>query len=416
MNRTSKKTRKRFPTRWLWLLVLVLLLSLHFWYPNLGTAPVHSSYNTGAQGRKAFYLLSDRFFFDVRRLTTTLNSVTDETESYDFYDDDPDTTLCLLGPARYPTESEWDDLLEWVRAGGALLIAARDEHPAFAIDALGIEVESLDDDKNDKKPDDTGSKEKKEEETEQADARPVRTRLMSNADLTWKSRGRIVAPPAADVLLEHAGTIQAVGYDHGHGRVVVVASPFVFTNQSLAWGENGVLASRLLENAAPDHSYILFDESLNRSGTPKAVGLLLDPFLWPVTVQLCILLLLFAWSNNSRFGPRHALAVEARRNIVDHTDTIGSLYYRSRNGSAVLRSYLRQLVVELHLKHFRGREEQVLAPIARRMNADVAQIKKVLTGSANLGKNPRAGRKQVAACIRKLARIRRAARQARRGN
>jgi hypothetical protein len=78
------------------------------------------------------------------------------------------------------------------------------------------------------------------------------------------------------------------------------------------------------------------------------------------------------------FGPLLPKTVTARHNIVDHTDALGILNYKTKNGAEALRSYLKQLYSELRLKSFRGRENQILEPIAVRMGTSTQEVKKLL--------------------------------------
>ncbi|MCH7688882.1 MAG: DUF4350 domain-containing protein, partial [Planctomycetes bacterium] len=341
--------RKFWKTDWVLLAALFLLVSLHFWFPNIRTGPAHDTFSTTAEGKKAFYLLvrqqaASRGIVVRRNLNPLLRW------NFEFGANASGTpVLCLLGPQRYPTSVEWEKLLEWVSSGGILVLAARYNQPEFKIEDLELEVKRL---------------------NRRLDAGPqdIQTDLVTTGNVFWKSKGRVVASANAAQLVNADGTLQAVSSSYGSGRIVVVASDFIFSNQSLAWDDNsnGELAYRLLEWVGGDGN-IYFDESLNISGTPKVVGLLFDPMLRPVTVQLLLGLLLFGWWRRRRFGPLLPKTVTARHNIVDHTDALGILNYKTKNGVEALRSYLKQLHSELRLKSFKGRENQILDPIAVRM-------------------------------------------------
>ncbi|MEX2286741.1 MAG: hypothetical protein WD648_06605, partial [Planctomycetaceae bacterium] len=133
------------------------------------------------------------------------------------------------------------------------------------------------------------------------------------------------------------------------------------------------------------------------------------PTLRPLSVQLLIGLVIFGWWRSRRFGPIAPVAVSARHNIVDHTDALGSLYYRTRDGLGVLRSYLRQLAWELRLKHSKGREAAVLAPIAARLGKTVEEIGQEFRDASNAARGKQLDRAVAAGFIRRLATIRRAA-------
>jgi hypothetical protein len=371
---------------WAWLAALAVLVLLHFRFPDLGGGLLHDSYSVSAEGKKAFFLLADEQFGLAVRDTDPL------TEINTYYW--PDSTLCLLGPARYPSAAEWREVLEWVGNGGSLVIAARDRDVAFTIPDLDIEVQ----------PAEGGTIRAETSDTKSE----IDTSLVGDLALLWESRGMIVAP-GAQTLVECEGTVQAALKHHGTGRIVVVASDFVFSNQSLAWNDNSVLALRLIEEAG-EADFLIFDESLNVTGTPKIVGVLLNPLFRPITVQLLIGLVIFAWWQSLRFGPMLPKAVSPRRNIVDHTDAVGILFYRSGDGAGALRVHLRQLITELRLKHYRGREARILEPIARRLGVTTESVRKLLRRASRAARSGKLERKQAAEFIRQIAHIRQAAR------
>lgn len=376
---------------WIWVAGLVFLVSLHFdWLPRLSRGPQHDTYSAAAEGKKAFYLLARQRGYDVSRNSKRLSTLVDslDNNSYGF------DTLCLLGPARYPTDGEWTRLLQWVAGGGTLLVAARSgsggEKVEFEIPELNVGVK-----KN------TGPFETTE----------ITTPTMPTGNFVWHSAGEIDTHGTSglEILVETDETAQAVGLPHGGGHVIVVSSDFVFSNQSLAWSDysNAELAIRLFDQA-DNGGDIYIDESLNSSGTPKVVGLMLEPFLWPVTVQMLIGLLLFAWWRSRRFGSLLPQSVPARHNIVDHTDTLGMLYFKSGSGSLPLQSYLKQFEGELRLSSSKGAEERALAPIAARLGKSVKAVRKVFARARQYAESSHLDRKTAARIIRRLALIRHA--------
>ncbi len=418
--------RKWLRIEWIWLAVLLALLSLHFWFPRVGSGPIDDTYSTTAMGEKAFYLLVEEEYVFVGRNTDPL------IRSLPYFS--TASTVCLLGPARNPTPAEWETILEWVQNGGGLLYALDHDKPAVTLAEIGLEVKQTkksvrdlfgaDPSKSEKSPADKSTSEDASNDASAASAaagthgfsadvtlEAVQTSLTDVKDAGWLSNGEIVAPEW-DTLVEAAGTVQAARRDYGDGRIVVVASDFIFSNQSLAWNDhaNAVLAARLLEETGPSED-IWFDESLNASGTPKIVGVLLDPALRPLFVQLLIGLVLFGWRDSRRFGPIAPATVAVRHNIVDHSDAVGILLYRRANGAAVLRAYMQQLVFDLKLRYMKGHEDRVLAPIARRMNITTEQLREEFHGVRDLVQSGQVNRQTAAASIRRMALVRQAARQ-----
>jgi hypothetical protein len=243
----------------------------------------------------------------------------------------------------------------------------------------------------------------------------VRTTLVEEGNLYWETSGWIDAPKAQP-LVQFGGTVQAAVQEHGFGRVVVVATDFPFSNQSLAWEDNSVLAFALIL-ARPGNpiqpqlpvARIAWDESLNATAIPKIVGVLLDPKLRPLTIQLATLGLVFAWCRSRRFGPLLPPPTQPRRNIVDHTDALGVHAYRTKDGAGMLKAYLHQLRMELKLQGPKANEQRVLEPIARRLNRPPAVIRRVLERAEQSASAKRLKRRHAAELIRRLAILRAAA-------
>lgn len=375
---------------------VLLLIVGHFWFPKFGAGRGHDTYSTDPEGKKAFYTLmkSDPAGRDraVRRSTDPFSKFLDERSVYSsrWNRSGASRALCLLGPARYPNVAEWDRLLEWVRGGGRLVIAARDAKPEFRIEELNIEVRRVRGGIN-------------------AEADQIQTDLIDRGQILWRSKAQVIAPRAERVkYLSAQGTQQVVRQPYGSGYVVVVAGDFIFSNRAMTYADqsNAVLAMNILD--AVDASEYVFDESLNISGTPKVVGLLFNPLFKPMALQLLIGLVLFAWWRSRRFGPRLPESFRARRNIVDHTDSVGVLLYRSGDGAAALRAYLRQLFGELKLKSYRGREDRVIEPLAHKLGKSPEAVKRVLQRAVKASKSPHVDRRTAAYMLRQLAVIRRA--------
>lgn len=382
--------------RWLtpdafWLAAAALLASLHFWFPPIGEGVAHDTYSTSAEGKKAFYRLVQKTSLArglrVSRNTEPFAKVLPGLTPQAFSGGRP--LFCILGPERYPMPHEWTVLLEFVRSGGSVLIVAREENPEFTIPEVGVSVEA-------------GGSTETASTTLNVAPGPEGFFWLSSAEV----RGNTGVP-----LVTAGSSKQAVLVRHGAGNIIVAATDSAFTNEALATDDHSTaaLAYRLVEHAGADR--IVFDESLNESGVPKAVGLLLQHPLRPVTVQIVMALVLFGWWRSRRFGPLLPEAVAPRQNIVDHTNAAGQLFYRSKNGATPLRGYLRQLILELRLKSYRKQEERVLEPISLRMKIPMEKIKKTLLDSRKASRMESLDRRTAATLIRRLALIRKAARQ-----
>ncbi|WP_417380317.1 DUF4350 domain-containing protein [Gimesia sp.] len=417
MNPPSRNKRERRNAGWIWLFFLCLLIPLHLWFPELGTGALDDSYSASASGKKAFFLLLELESYNTERNRVPI-SVFLQTLDYD-------ETLCLLGPARYPSPQEWSALLSWVEEGGHLVITANQAHSEFDIDELNIQVTYLDETERDnlpvvetkKKETVAGEDNKKELDTsdllaaledEHSLLEGQATTVFPDApSIIWQTNAQVMSE-SGQKLISVGQTQQAIRQKHGEGEIVVAASSKIFSNQSMIDG-GSVPAFRLIESTgAPD--FFVVDESLNASGTSKVVALLIDPTFRPLTIQLLITLLIFGWWHSTRFGPILSSHILPRHNIVSHTDNVGNLHFKNGNGRALLYSYLKQLFTELHLRRFRGKEHRVIDPIARRMKTDPEKITTLLKRASELAKSKKIKRHQMGDLIRRLAEIRQAAR------
>jgi hypothetical protein len=419
-------TRRWWNWEWLALAVLVAVLVLHVWFPRVGPGPLNDTYNVDVGGRKAFYRLAERRLDIVDRNQRSLEAALPNLPT--------DATLCFLGPARYPQPREWQALLNWVSHGGSLLFAARWDEPELSIEGVTLKVErtttgsvlermrasrgkkqrkKIEKDQPKESPGD-GDPDKSSKSDAEADehkpSKSIETTLATSSAVTWKSKGKVVVTGTAsvDVLLSDENGPQVVRTAYGTGKIVLLASDYVFSNESLAAREkqNGVLAFRLLE-AADAHDSVVFDESLNATGTPKVVGLVLDATLRPITLQVLVVFVVFAWRGNRRFGGLLPKALSSRHDIADHTNALGNLYYKVGDPAAVLRTYFEQRRIEWHLRFVSGgKDTRGLEPLARRLRTPVDELKQLLTDAEAASQQKKLHRRDAAKLIRRLASLR----------
>jgi len=379
----------------LWLAGVLILLGLQFRFPATGPHLASGTWSTSPEGKLGIYLLSRRQADEVER---NLNSLVDRAASlkrYTVYQ----TTFCLLGPVREPNEEEWNALLDWVAGGGRLVYATSANSKPIEIPKLGIKT----------LPDDSDEP----AEYYETGSPPVLgdlqgTITVEDEQFAWQTELEL-SGPAAEPLLTYENRIQAVRQRYGRGQVVVISGDSIFSNIYLLHEENPVLAWRLIEAAGPDSDEIVFDEFLNDTGTPKMMSILFDMPIRPATLQMLLLVCLFCWFASHRFGPFLPENSEPRRNIVDHTDMMGNLMFRKKNGSHPLRIYLRQLIYELRLKQNKGRERRVLEPVAMRMGVPVEELIETFKTSSAAARSNRCDKKSAARMIHRLALIRAAA-------
>ncbi len=379
MTSRSAHSRNRFQPAiwWLWPLAAGLVLAAHLWFPPLEDAVLHDTYSTTADGQRAFYrLMSDHAEWSSRNTQPLQKALPDSIGE----------TLCILGPERWPTDAEWTAILDWVKAGGQLVLACRGATER-AIPQLNIKY----------LPRGGGTPD---------DSLPPQTSLLSEGALAWWTDGRLLAP-GAEVLLSYDGTPQVVKQQWGEGRVVVSASALPFSNQLLTYGDNPLLAFRLVESAGELWS-ITFDESLNTSGTPKSMAIFFDNELRPLTLQLMLLLILYAWWNCCRFGPFLPPSVGARHDIVEHADALGSAYWRCRDGGAVLTRFLQALRTAPARTRLDPKNLAAWSLAAQRLGQPVRELQEEWTRAEALASVKHLDRRTAARTIRRLMPLRRA--------
>jgi hypothetical protein len=234
----------------------------------------------------------------------------------------------------------------------------------------------------------------------------VTTHLVQGG-VDWRSSGRVeYSSPDASVELARDGAPQVVWQPVGDGVIVVTASDHVFSNRSLATADNGLLAFRILESASPAGP-VIFDETMNRAGAPRVVGVLFEhPFRLP-TIQLLLVALLFAWMSSRRFGPTATSESPARRSLVEHASALGSLHFKVGSGPTLVAAYLEFFRRELGLRLGRdaagGLVESAPAPQVARPPA--------IARALRAAKSPSLERARAAELIVSLARHRTSSRR-----
>lgn len=359
---------------WIWPPLVAAVLAIQLWFPDSGSGLSNDTYSTTATGYKAFYRLVEQNAFWTDRNTRPLSLAVQQ----GFLE----PTLCILGPQRSPTPREWDDILDWVESGGTLLYGFRGAAEE-SIPRLDIRFVP----RSDPSPPD--------------DSLPPETKLVTSPHVAWWTDGRLVAPHATSIV-EYNSTTQAVQGKLGNGRYVVCATSLVFSNQLLTYGDNPVLAMRLLETAGSLEG-VTFDESLNTTGTPKAAGLIFERELRPLTLQLILLALLYAWWNCLRFGPFLRPAAGSRHNMADHTDALGAAYWRCHDGQHVVRVFVKLLLREVHLPLTGPLPPLPLQQLANRLQMEPATLAVRLEHQRSLLMSRTIPRREGAAVIRELA-------------
>lgn len=388
-------------------LIAVLLVLAVWWFPGGGSITT-DSYSTSFDGRKALFHILQRLDEDVSRSTEQL-----------IPQPGAEDRLLFLGPARYPTLREWDELRDEVMDGATLIFAASTTVPDLKMSQLlGVEVKELVDTRAGDEDDEEEERRKKQgdvgvtkEMVEKSPGSPTRPpgqkepesellprtvpgkSIIDGIDLpkyevesslvpgkvTWYTTAQLNLDSAAgwEVLLSANGAPQVARRNVGNGTMVFVASDEVFSNESMIDPQQALLAYRIIESC-PASGVTWIDETLNSSGVPKMLGLLFDPLFRPLTLQGALLLALFGWWGSRRFGPPQPLRRFRRRSIVEHAEALGSLYYRAGAGGWAVQSMHSWLLLELRRLCGGGFKVDDAQAIARQTQLDPAKVEKLL--------------------------------------
>ena len=379
-------------TDWIWIGLLGLLLLMSFGLaPSRRAGEDEDTYSSSFGGKKAFFDLASTLFPVVRRSTENL-----------IPPDDVDT-LVILGPTRYPSQVQWLMLRDWVSEGHALIFAARWNDPEVDLGPFGIRVDTFYGYDPEAEEAEAQKEGEAESEVEPPPLRPgageVETDL-AGGELEWASYAGVAGEYSPeDIMVSLDGSPQVVWQSVEEGFLIVASSDYIFNNVSLTKGNNGVLAFRILELGHPTGT-ITFDESLSSAGGPKVVGLLFDEPFRPLTLQLLVFAVLFAWRGSRRFGPSRAERQNVHRSLTEHAAALGNLHFKAGSAGGVVASYLEYFRHELSLQYRKAEEVQVLAA---RTGSEVDQVSHLMKNATQAAKNPNLPRSKVAWLVRSLA-------------
>ncbi len=405
----------RIETLWVTLTFLVLLLGV-WWIP--GSASVKSdSYSSAFPGKRVFYQAMQRLGTDVHRST-------DELIPRPGFED----RILILGPARYPSEQEWDELFYEVLDGATLVFAASATDPFVEIPQFGLTITTQDLLEEKAKLEELQQQgievEVEEDEAELNESfldassfsdledAVAETELVDHP-VTWKSNAIFDLDSIGnwEVLLSSNDHPQVVRQEVGMGTVLFCTSDEIFSNGAMVDSERALLAFRIVE-ATPVWGETFIDETLNSSGVPKVVGILFTPAFRPITLQLILIGVLFGWIGARRFGPVYESMYSRRRSIVEHANALGVLYFRAHAGAHSLESMYEFLKLELRSLYGNGFRVDDAAAVARQVRMEPAEVAELLKavkmairrGDAKAISNAEAGRllKQLSFLISRL--------------
>lgn len=371
---------------WLLLVFLLILLTM-FWIPGDSTSTA-DSYSADEPGKLAFYQIVRSYFPNTQRSSKQLVP-----RGAGYRD-----TIVVLGPARQPTNDEWNELYDFVSYGGSVLYAGLRESEGFDASPFRTSLES----------DWTREREIDIALDFDESYQPIESaRTSFGGRIPWESMGEIKTRSTygRDILATSGRRIQAVRQQVGNGYIVFVASDYVFRNQSLLHPDRDDTAFKFLECTYPDDDGTVYlDESLNSSGTPRVLGILFAPLFRHLSLQMLIVTVLFGWWGSRRFGPAIIKKVNSRRAIVEHAQALGNMHFKVGAAQHALKSYFEYFRNVAGIQG--GRIDKIAGVLAARSGFDKAHVEDLLDQTQRAIQDPQIGSSTAAPLIMRLAELR----------
>lgn len=275
-----------------------------------------TTYSAGPNGYKALYLWLRELGMPVKRWERPIAGVDQEF-----------TVLLILQPELGPDPGELEEIRSWVRRGGTLVLSSAPAGPFISF--FGIEgVLSF-----------TGSIAMDRSRPHRFQPGPyasgdyVLSRTVPHGFTTLR-------PDVIFHATDEAGGFIAV-INEGKGKVIAVADPFLFTNQSLRLGDHARLLLNLIllhrENGA-----IAVDEYHHGFGRAVSVLSHVSGSIIFYPLLQCLVFALFLWAAmGRRFGPARADCEGNNRSSMEYVRAMARLFQRGEKRGFALESMVR---------------------------------------------------------------------------
>ena len=284
-----------------------------------------------------------------------------------------DTVVLLLEDTKL-TPDEWEQLDPWVRNGGTII--ATGQTPPF-VDGIGLGV-ALD-----------------KSESSQP--------LLVGSDYLAEVGVPMVFAPDLPELWVNAGTTHrpllsrqkrpyAVEVDHGAGKVLMFAGDDVFTNASMAAGDNAIFVVGLLESRG--RRFVLVD-AWTSAGAASPMDSIRRSHLTPAMLQLLALLaLLYLW-RGVPFGKPRDPAPPSRRSFTQHARAMSLQYAKGRaagHAGAVYAAWILDRLRDRYPTAARGGLLPLAQLVARKSGRDETEVMRLLVEAHGAAEAAAAGR------------------------
>jgi len=327
--------------------VLLIVGALAWWFfSNHELRQETRRVGPSAAARQNPLLAVERFFRQVGMATSTHQTLVALPPT--------DQTLILVAPRRYLGYRRSDQLLDWVRDGGHLIISPQrrdrwSDEEDFLLQEVGISANFADAD-------------------EDQELRGYRAPTPSSPAREAHSTGRFDAVfPGTDqrlamarysrvMLVDEAGEASFTVNDDldrahilhrqlGRGFVTVIAERAFLTNWMIGQLDHAQVAWQLIHlGLRPAGVWIVLSDDM-----PGIVTLLVRN-AWPALIAGLLLLVLWLWSVGARFGPRDPEPEPTRRSLREHLEAAGTFLWRQRASGALLAAVRQRLRTRLLIR------------------------------------------------------------------
>jgi hypothetical protein len=268
----------------------------------------YSSYHTHPEGTKALFTLVSDLGYTVRRRHEPLSLL----EGIDI--------LFVIGERLYFKRYEIRAILQWVREGGVMVVAT--PYPSKLFKELGVKVIR------------SGDEGKCRAKLSQVSLYGIRARHIVLKGKSYFTLQR------DDYLVhyERKGLPVVISLPEGKGRVVMVSSPYPFTNEGIREEENGYFIADLLRGESRGLGEIQFDEYRHGYRFERTIiGYLKRRRLHLLIPQSILILSLLLMRKGVRFGQIIPIEREDPPSSTAYPKAIATLYSKADLRAEVLR-------------------------------------------------------------------------------
>jgi hypothetical protein len=187
-------------------------------------------------------------------------------------------------------------------------------------------------------------------------------------------------------LLARADAPYAASVRMEDGEVIVFADEALFTNASLAAGDNALFLVDLFE----DLKQIQIADESTGDAAQSPLASIKRGKLMPLTLQLGALLILFFIYRGTAFGTLRDPPSRGRRAFVDHVRALGSQYkkaYATRHALALYSAYALERMRELAQPGGRGGLTHLAESIAQRTGRPIGDVMRLLVEARTAREN-----------------------------